>query len=195
MPVILLAAATIAGAPRFAHLDFLLERTLLKIDVVRLRIDVDHETARGVAAVVDAGDRSRKREDDVAERYLATRHADISLEFKMDLGFDRFIDSAADNSKRLVKAGLVEEEAAERLVTERRERFAFLADTGIREGDLFLYTVRGDTVTTRFIDADGHTRLDYIRIGPEWRRALMGTYFVPGSNFRDGLMDLVFEED
>ena len=66
---------------------------------------------------------------------------------------------------------------------------------GIRQGDLFLYTVRGDTVSTRFIDSDGNTRLDFVRIGPEFRRALMGTYFVPGSNFRDGLMDLVFGEN
>lgn len=195
LPVIMLAAAAIGEGNRFAQLDFLLERTLLKIDVVRLRLDVDQETALGVAAIVDAGDRSRNREDAVAALYIETRQADISLEFKMDLSFNRFIDSAADNSKRLVKAGVVEPPVAARLVDERRERFAFLADTGIREGDLFLYTLRGDTVSTRFIDAEGHTRLDFVRIGPEFCHALMGTYFVPGSNFRDGLMDLVFGED
>jgi hypothetical protein len=180
MPMMLLATTAIATAERFAHLDFLLERTWLKVDIARLVMDVDEETARAVAAIVERA------------RYLETRRADLSLEFKTDVSFDRFLDSAAENSKRLVDAGLIEPEAGERMVEERGRRFAFLEETGIRDGDRFEYTLRGDTVTTRYFDADDSLQIEFVGIGARAGAVLLGTYFVRGSSFFDGLMDLLF---
>lgn len=192
MPMMLLAATAIATAERFAHLDFLLERTWLKVDVARLVMDVDEETARAVAEIVERGKRSKESEEAVAARYLETRRADLSLEFKTDLSFDRFLDSAAKNSKRLVDAGLIESEVGERMFEERERRFAFLEKTGIRDGDRFEYTLRGDTVTTRYFDADDSLQTEFVGIGARAGAVLLGTYFVRGSSFFDGLMDLVF---
>jgi hypothetical protein len=177
----------------YAHLEFLLERTLFKVDVARLRLEVDDATAGDVAAIVAGGKRSREREQAVTARYLATRQADIALEFLIDIDFDRFLEGGEDNAARQIEAGLMPPEAAEPFLRGRRERFAFLEDRGIRDGDRFYYTLRGDSVATRFVDADGITRIDDVRVGPTHGQFLMGTYFAPGSSFRDGLLDLVFE--
>jgi hypothetical protein len=178
---------------RYAHLEFLLERTLFKVDVARLHLEVDDETARDVAAIVAAGKRSKDRERKVADRYLATRQADVALEFLMDIDLDRFLEGGEDNVARQIEAGLMAPELAEPFLHGRRERFAFLEGRGIRDGDRFFYTLRGDSVATRFVDADGVTRIDDVRVGPTHGQFLMGTYFAPGSSFRDGLLDLVFD--
>ena len=178
---------------RYAHLEFLLERTLFQVDVARLHLEVDDATAGDVAAIVAGGKRSREREQAVTARYLATRQADIALEFLIDIDFDRFLEGGEDNAARQIEAGLMPPEAAEPFLSGRRERFAFLEGRGIRDGDRFFYTLRGDSVATRFVDADGVTRIDDVRVGPTHGQFLMGTYFAPGSSFRAGLLDLVFD--
>ena len=53
--------------------------------------------------------------------------------------------------------------------------------------------MRGDTVTTRYTDVTGAVRIDEIQIEAAHRKALIGSLFGPGSGFRKGLLDLVFD--
>ena len=71
-------------------------------------------------------------------------------------------------------------------------RFSFLDERGTREGDRLSYSVRGDSVLTSYVGVDGDTLLDDVVVGPEWRLWTLGNYFVPKTNFYDGLLDLIF---
>jgi hypothetical protein len=54
------------------------------------------------------------------------------------------------------------------------------------------HAVRGDTVTTRYTDVTGTVRIDGFLVGSKERRVLLGSLFGPESDFRQGLLDLVF---
>ena len=179
--------------PGRGRLEFLLERTLLKVDVVQLTIVVDETTAAEVDSLVAGRERTKDLEHAVATRYLEVRYADIELEFRMSISHERFLDGALETTKRVVKADLIGEESAERIDADLAARFSFLEDSGVREGDRLRYILRGDSIATRYVAADGETRLDDLRVGPERRLRLLGSYFVPKTNFRDGLLDAVFE--
>ena len=93
-----------------------------------------------------------------------------------------------------MRAGILSDEEFQRLDAENDVRFQVLAEDGIRDGDRIEHQVRGDTVTTRYIDVAGTVRIEEMRIGPEQRRVLMGSLFGPESGFRKGLLDQVFNE-
>jgi hypothetical protein len=48
--------------------------------------------------------------------------------------------------------------------------------------------IRSDTLRTVYVDREGSILLDQLDVGPERRLAVLGGYFAPGSEFRDGLV-------
>jgi hypothetical protein len=93
----------------------------------------------------------------------------------------------------LAKQGWISQSDAAVISEDTARRFKFLEGRGVNEDDCLYYTVRGDSVQTRFVSAAGDTLLDDLRIGPERKTSLLGSYFAPETNFHDGLLDLVFD--
>jgi hypothetical protein len=203
LALVLLAAAPVIGhadqekgtmSGCCARLDYRLEKTFLKVDVLQLTLVVDDATAAGVDSIIAGHERSDDVDRVVVSYFLGARSADITLAFLRSISYDQFIDGARKTSQQVAGAGLIEEEAAERIHQDTERRFAFLKETGVRRGDSLYYTLRGDSVTTRYVSADGTTMLQDLRVGPERRMSLLGSYFAPNTNFRDGLLDLIFAE-
>ena len=176
-----------------SRLDYVLEKTFLKIDAVRLELQVLDGTPSRVAELIDGSTRDEELEDSVAAAYGDVESAKFRLEFLVSFSLDRFLDGNRDSMQGLAKAGIISEAEAERLYLENERRFAILEESGMKEGDRLEHELRGDSIITRFIDASGVTRIDELRVGPERRAALLGSFFGPESEFRDGLLDQVLE--
>lgn len=173
--------------------DYVLERTIFKVDAVRLELTMLGETPDRVAEVVGGQAEPRVWSDSVAALYMEADHAHVRMTFLRSFGLDRFLDANRDALQKTVKSGLLTEEEFETLDAENRKRFAVLTMDGVRDGDQLEHEVRGDTVTTRYTDVTGAVRIDEIQIEAAHRKALIGSLFGPGSGFRKGLLDLVFD--
>jgi hypothetical protein len=176
-----------------ARFDYVLERTIFKVDAVRLELTVLGETPDRAAELVSEQVDPRPSPDSVAALYLSADRADVRMVFLRSFGLKRFLDANRNAMQKLVSAGLLTDAEFRRLDTENAGRFGILAADGIRDGDRLEHEVRGDTVSTRYVDVTGAVRVDEIRIGSEQRRVLLGSLFGPQSGFRKGLLDLVFE--
>lgn len=176
-----------------SRFDYVLEKTFLKIDAVRLELQILDGTPSRVAELIDGSTRDEELEDSVAAVYLSTEGADLRMTFLVSFDLERFLDGNRDSLNGLAEAGIISGDDAERLYLENERRFAILEESGMKEGDRLEHELRGDSITTRFIDASGVTRIDELRVGPERRAALLGSFFGPESEFRDGLLDQVFE--
>ena len=169
--------------------DFVLERTLLKVDVLRLRLTVDEETGARVRDLLHGPLDGRDLEEAVTAAYMDARHADIELAFLRSIEVDQFLGGREETLETLVKGGYVDEGTAERTARYNEQRFAFLADTGIRDGDRLTYSLRGDTVRTRYTSESGAVRMDDLRVGSSGRVLLLGSFFAPGTNFHEPIWD------
>lgn len=174
------------------HFDYVLEKTIFKVDAVRLDLTIRDETPNRVAELVAGRADPRAWSDSVAAMYLGVDHASVRMTFLRSFGLNRFLDANRDVMEKLAIAGLITEEELEDLDAENRARFAGLAEDGIRDGDVIEHEVRGDTVTTRYTDVAGAVRIDGLLVGSAERRMLLGSLFGPNSEFRNGLLDLVF---
>lgn len=176
-----------------SRFDYVLEKTFLKVDAVRLELNILNGTPARVTELIDGSTRDDALEDSVAAVYLSADGAELRMTFLVSFGLERFLDGNRDTLNGLAEAGILSGDDAERLYLENRQRFAVLAESGIQEGDRLEHELRGDTITTRFTDVSGVTQIDEIRVGPERRAALLGSFFGPESDFRDGLLDQVFD--
>lgn len=172
--------------------DYVLEKTIFKVDAVRLDLTIRGETPTRVAELVTGRVDPRAWSDSVAALYLAADQARVRMTFLRSFGLNRFLDANRDVMEKLSKAGWITEDEFRELDRENRARFEGLAEDGIRDGDVIEHEVRGDTVTTRYTDVTGTVRIDGLLVGSAERRVLIGSLFGPDSDFRQGLLDLVF---
>ena len=172
--------------------DYVLEKTIFKVDAVRLDLTIRGDTPSRVERLVTGRVDPRAWSDSVAALYLGADQALVTMTFLRSFGLNRFLDANRDVMEKLSEAGWITEEEFRRLDQENRARFEGLAADGVRDGDVIEHEVRGDTVTTRYTDVTGTVRIDGLLVGSGERRVLLGSLFGPESDFRQGLLDLVF---
>lgn len=187
------ATAQENGVACCSDFDYVLERTIFKVDAVRLELTVSGATPDRVAEFVGGQADPRASSDSVAALYMDADRARVRMTFLRSFGLKRFLDANRDAMEKMTKAGILTVEEFHALDQANRDRFEGLASEGIRDGDALEHEVRGDTLATRYTDVTGAVRIDEVQIGPEQRRVLLGSLFGPGSGFRKGLLDLVFD--
>ena len=89
--------------------------------------------------------------------------------------------------------GLFDEDTGRGIADATASRYAFLKERGMKKGDRMHFVLRGDSLFSTYTRADGTVELDDIHNGPEARLSLLGGYFVPKADFRDGVIDQLFE--
>jgi hypothetical protein len=173
--------------------DFLLKKSLLRIEVLRLRLILDEQTGRDVEKILSGWKRTRDLENAAAARYLEARSANVTLDLLRSVSYKQFIDGSLKTQKRISSFGLFDEATGEAIANDTASRYAFLRERGMERGDRIHYVLRGDSLFSSYTRADGTVELNDIRVGPERRLSLLGGYFVPKTNFRDGLIDQLFD--
>ena len=167
------------------------EASIFKVNVMRVGVRVDAETAAAVQGMISKAPRSAPLEDEVARHYQAAQAATVEVEFLMAMSGETFITNTVKSLRALVGDGQLTAEAAERLSGEARARFSFLAAAGVRSTDRIRYDVVADTVMTTYMRGEQLLMHDR-QVGSFHRDALLASYFAPSSDFRRGLLDQVF---
>ena len=108
--------------------DYVLEVTIFKIDVVRLNLRIDSETARTVSTLIAGRPRTPSLEDSVAAAFLEASRADARMTFLRGMSGQQFLDNTVGALSGMGAEGLLTSEEVERLVRSSRQRFEFLYD-------------------------------------------------------------------
>ena len=181
----------VAPTPR---LHTLLEKTIFQVDILTLEVRFGPETA----ARLDSLARGRSYSDALADSVLAVvldaPDAWARMEFQRDFGFDRFQEGMTGSIRAAVKAGIVTPATYDSIASSIPEWYDFLPARGVNDGDEILYRVRADTLRTVYRGADGRILLDQVVVGPNRGRGLLGGWFAPESDFREGLVKSLLEE-
>lgn len=181
--------ASLARGPG-ARACMLLERTIFKVDVLTLDLRFGPGTAREIYRLVERG----APRDSVARAAMESQDLFARLEFVRDVGMDRFIDGVRTDLRRTVDAGLVSREIFDEVSRGLPRWYSFLEARGVREGDQLLYRIRGDTLRSGYRSPEGEMLLDQVDVGAERRLAVVGSYLVEGSSFREGLVDSMMRQ-
>lgn len=164
----------------------LMEKTIFQVDVLTLELWLGPETVRRLSDVLPL--RDDESHDAAALIALDSRDAWAELVFRRGVRLDQFLGGIDENMRRARDAGLLTPEGYELVATGLPRSYAPLAEDGIAEGDRIFYRIRGDTLRTVYQRVDGELVVDQTDVGPERRLSLLGSFFVEGSDFREGLV-------
>jgi len=189
-----IAADTVgAGTGTFGRMHMLLERTILNVDVLTLDVRVGPSTADRIDELLAKPREFGGLSDSVAAAALEATDVLARIEFHRNVGLTRFLGGIRDNLRRATRAGIVTPAQFRSISADLPHWYSFLADRDIRSGDRMYQRVRFDTLRTVYVGAEGDLLLDQVDVGPERRLAVLGGYFAPGSDFREGLVASVLD--
>jgi hypothetical protein len=193
--VVLAAAASASAAPYgegpCAHLNMKLEKTIFAVDALTVDLWVDGETAREIRQI-SARDLPEDRTDEaIAGAVMDAGAVAVDIRFLRDVDLDRFFDAVGESLEDAQRAGMISQRTRTQVTASLPRWFEVVAERGFEDGDRLSYRVRGNTVTTSLVSPDGQVLLEQVDRGAERRRATLGGYLAPGTDFREPLLDSV----
>lgn len=179
--------ADLATGP-FATMQMLVEKSIFKVDVLTAEIRLGPAAATEIERLVrDAGD-DRTARDGVARAAYEASEALVRIDYLRGFDAARMREGILRNLRGAVEAGWISERDHGRIGEMLPEWLGFLDGRGVREGDEMWVRVRGEAVRTVYRDPSGRILADWTAVDALRRRAVLGRYFAPGSDFEEGLV-------
>jgi len=196
-PIALLLAlfAGLAGAQpaddRYGHMHMKYERTFLGVDVANIDVTFDAATRDRVRQLAAGQQYSDQVAERIARAALEAYDANVQVQFLHDASLKESLDAARKNLERARDAGYISQDAFATAWANVQRDFARLGQRGFKKGDRLLYHARPGSLQTTVTSGD-RVLLDVTSPGEAPRRAVLASYFAPGSDFRKGLIKDVF---
>jgi hypothetical protein len=172
----------------FSRMHMLYERTIFQVDVLTVEMRFDEPAQRTFQEVA----LGRRYSEDLAERIARTavdaEQVFLEVRFERDVALDRWVEGVRENLGMARRWGVIDEETYRHVHEQLPRWFSSISERGFREGDRILYRTYPDRLRTVLVGVDGRTFVDQTDRGAGPRRALLGGYLAPGSDFREPLV-------
>jgi hypothetical protein len=170
----------------------LLEKTLLKIDVLRLDIRFDERTRDELAALLSGKSYSARLARRIVPVVMGAEGGVVQMQFKRDVTLEQWLGEVRKNLSRARKAGLIDSRSYRHVSSNLRRWFTVNERRGFKNGDRLIYAIRRSSLRTVLISNEGSILLDQTDKGSAPRRALLAGLLAPGSSFREELIRSLF---
>ena len=180
------------GSGPYSRMHTKLEKTIFRVDVLMLDIWFGPDDAAQLEELANGRRYSRELAESIAAAAINSQDAFVRIEFLRDVSLEQFLDGVDENLRLVPEAGIITKSEYEMISAGLPRWFGFLEERGVHKGDQMLYRIRGDTLRTQFRASDGEILLEQTDVGPERRRAVLGSYLVRGSEFHKDLIESLF---
>lgn len=181
----------LASGP-YASMEMLYERTILRVNVLHLTLRFDPDTAQRLERLAAGNRYHAALAETVVDTALEATDVLVRTRFLRAVSLGQYLDGIRGNLADARVAGYLTPEEETAIGAGIGEEYEPLRDRGIRAGDTVWYRVRGDRLDVVLEAANGDQPLEITVEGPEHRRAVLGGYLAPGSDFREPLVRSLF---
>ena len=176
---------------RYGHMHMKYERTWFKVDVANVDVWVD-EATRDRFRELAAGQRySEQVAERIAQSALQAEDVDVQVEFLRRASLDEFLDAARDNLACARDARYISQDTFASAWRGVQRDFSSFAQRGFKSGDRLRYRAHPGSLQT-IVKSGDRVLLDLTSRDVGARRAMIASYFAPGSDFRKGLIKDLF---
>jgi len=177
---------------KYATMHMLLEKTVMKIDVLTVDVRLGKKAHGDVTKLADGKSYSEGLGNQIADIAIKADDAAVQLTFKRSVPLNTWIGAVRENLQQARAAGLISAALEQKVSNGLPEWFAVLKDRGFKDGDRVVYRVYPDKLVTAVVSNDGLPLVRRTDSGKEGRSVVMASYFAPGSDFRVPLLQSLF---
>lgn len=167
----------------------------IQVDVLDLDVRFGRESGEVIRELASRRKIDSAIADSIATLAIGSRDALITITFLRNIDLNRFISEARKTTRRVWEHGIIDKDEYDRVYRNLPSWYGSLEERGIRKGDRMFYRIQDDRLHTVFQGEAGNLFVDQVDEGPGPRRAVLGGYFVDGSDFRDPLIRSLVERD
>ena len=176
------------GQGPYSSMHMLLEKTILKVDVLTVDVRVSKSAQSKLAALAQGKSYTADLGKQLADVAIKSDHALVQLTFKRDVGLDMWIEAVRENLQQARAAGLISAALEKRVSAGLPGSFQAIQSRGYKTGDRVLYRVKPESLRTVVVTKDGTPLIDRTDKDEEAARVVMASYLAPGSDFREPLL-------
>jgi hypothetical protein len=191
-PIPSLDAPELAHGP-FSAMHMLLTKTFLRFNVATIDVRFDGDAQAHFADLARGKSYSDALGQQLAQVAINDEHAVVQMRFERDVGLDTWVGVVRDNLDQARAAGLITRDLQDRVSQGLPQWFAALHDRGYKKGDRLLYAVKADGLRTVVASPEGRILVDREDHDQGLRRVVLASYFAPRSDFREPLLQSLFE--
>lgn len=180
------------GSGPYATMETLYERTIFRVNVLRLTLQFGPATTEELERLVAGRGYDAPLAESVAVAALEARDVLVRSRFLRDVSLDQYLEGIRENLGDARDAGILAAPEHEAILADMEDHYEPLRARGILSGDTMWYRVRGDRLQVSLQAEDGSIPMELTAQGSEHRRAVLGGYLAPASRFRDPLIRSLF---
>lgn len=184
-----LSEGGLANGP-FSKMHMLLEKTILKVDVVTIDIRVDAKAQGEFTKIAQGKEIKGDVEEQLAKAAMAVSNAVVQMRFERDVSLSQWLDQVSGSLDKAVSSGYITGARKAQVMSSLPGWFAPVKDRGFKEGDKVLYRVQPGSLRTVLLQVDGQSSVDQTDNGSDAARVLFAGYFAPGADMRAMLQSL-----
>ncbi len=188
----LVFAAPLASG-KYASMSMLLEKTILKVDVLTLNVVVDQTTQGQLKNLIQGKPYSAELGDKAAAIAMKSADAKVTLKFERDVSLSQWLDAVFENLDQAKKHALITADTSNKVKAKLKKEFAKLDDRGYEENDKVIYRVKADSLQVTAVSHDGNKLVDFTDTEKTAPAVVLASYLAPGSDFRVPLLKSLFK--
>jgi len=173
----------LANGP-FSHMQMLLEKTVLNVDVARIEVAVDKPTQEKLAAARAGKAYSPALEAELARIVLSADEAIVQMKFVRDVSLNQWIDGVRESLQKAVAAGLLAPALQKQVSDGLPTWFKAAEPRGLKTGDRVIYRIKANSLRSLIVQSDGKVVVDRTDEGASIADMTLASYFAPGTDYR-----------
>ena len=178
---------------KYSTMHMLLEKTLLKVDVLTVDVRVGKKAQQGLSKLAADKQYSEALGDQLAPIAIKAENAIVQLTFKRSVPLNTWIGEVRKNLQQAKDAGLISAALQQKVSNGLPEWFAAIEDRGYKDGDRLLYRVYPEKLITAVVSKEELLLMYRTDAGKEARSVVMASYYAPKSDFRELLLKSLFK--
>ena len=180
------------GSGQYSTMRMLLEKTILKVDVLTVHVVVDMDTQARLKEIAQDRKYSKALGDKAATIAIKSQDAKVVLKFKRTVPMSMWLDGVFENLDQAAAAGLITNATRKKVTAGMKKAFAKIDGRRYEENDKVIYRVKPDALEVKVVAADGSEVLKFVDRDKDAPGVVLASYFAPESDFRVPLLKSLF---
>lgn len=183
------ALAEALGEGPFSEMNMLLERTIFRVDVLKVKLHFGVDTQKELRNLAQGQKPSEELANKIVDTIYKTPRTTVRVQFLWEISYEQYMDEVRKSLQCSLKSGVLNQTQHNDVVNRLDQWYGRLRERGLKEGDQLVYTLEKDTIQTTFLPKDKDPVINpVVKDARVYILSILSGYLASCSEFRKPLI-------